>query len=87
MRAKTIILGSFLACGMAYGGVIATHLVASVPDGLAEFPSESVRSADRARFQPQDGKITVQARHTRDSPVLQGAVAERASCPRCVIGE
>jgi hypothetical protein len=29
----------------------------------------------------------VQARHSRDNPVLTAAVASRDACPRCAIGE
>jgi hypothetical protein len=87
MQTKTIVLGSFLACGLAYGGIVMANFVTSTSTDLGEPSVESVRVSGDAKYQPQDGKVMVQARHSRDSPVLTAAVASRDACPRCAIGE
>ena len=87
MQTKTIVLGSFLACGLAYGGIVMANFVAPTSTDLGEPSVESVRASGDAKYQPQDGKVMVQARHSRDNPVLTAAVASRDACPRCAIGE
>lgn len=87
MRTRTIMASSFLAFGLAYGAFLSAHLSAPMPSGLGQSQLEPVRGSLDAKYQPQDGKVTVQVRHTRDSPVSTVAVAYRDACPRCAIGE
>lgn len=87
MQTKTIVLGSLLACGLAYGGIVAANFVTPMSTDPGEAGREPVRASSEAKYQPQDGKVMVQARHSRDNPVLTAAVASRDACPRCAIGE
>ncbi|MFZ1431368.1 MAG: hypothetical protein WAS21_31985 [Geminicoccaceae bacterium] len=87
MQTRTIVLGSLLACGLAYGGILMANLITPMSTDLGEPSLEPVRASGGAKYQPQDGKITLQSRHSRDNPVLTAAVASRDACPRCAIGE
>ncbi len=87
MQTRTVVLGSLLACGLAYGGILASQLGMPARAGFAEAQSDGGRGAASAKFQPQDGRVMEQVRHTRDNPISQGTAEQRAACPRCRISD
>ena len=87
MRTRTIMVGSFLAFGLAGGALLTADLSAPMPSALGETELEPARGSRDAKFQPQDGAATVQVRHVRDSPIQQATAVSRAACPRCRIGD